>query len=109
MMEKSSKNGYAMSDIALAKLIGQFIKDSRLKKNKTQEQVAEVAGVNRSTVALLEKGKGGTITSLIQLLRALEQLHILEVFKVENKLSPLQLAKLEMNTRQRAGRKTSRK
>ena len=93
-----------MSNSALLELIGLYIKDSRLKQNKTQQQVAESAGVNRSTIVLLEKGSGGTLSSLIQVLRALQQLHILEIFKVEQILSPLQLAKLEKNKRQRASR-----
>lgn len=91
-----------MSNPALIEFIGSYIKDWRLKQNKTQQQVAECAGVNRSTVVLLEKGIGGTLSSLIQVLRALEQLHLLEIFKVERTLSPLQLAKLEQKKRRRA-------
>ena len=71
---------YAMSDNALIGIIGQYIKDCRLKQNKTQQQVADAAGIGRTTIVLLEKGNGGTLTSLIQVLRVLEQLHILEVF-----------------------------
>ena len=103
-MQKHNNNWYAMSDAALLELIGQYIKDSRLKQNKTQQQIAESAGVNRSTIVLLEKGSGGTLSSLIQVLRSLGQLELLEIFKVERTLSPLQLAKLEQNQRQRAGR-----
>jgi transcriptional regulator with XRE-family HTH domain len=109
MVENNNTNWYAMSDGAIMELIGHYIKECRLKQNKTQEQVAEMAGVNRSTVVLLEKGSGGTLASLIQVLRALEQLHLLEMFKVERKLTPLQLAKLEKNTRQRASRKSTKK
>lgn len=107
MTENNSTTWYAMSDAALLQLIGQFIKDCRLKQNKTQQQIAEIAGINRSTLVLLEKGSGGTLTSLVQILRALEQLHLLEIFKVERTLSPLQLAKLEKTARKRAGRKSS--
>jgi len=103
-MQKNSIDWYSMSDSALLELIGLYIKDCRLKQNKTQQQVAESAGINRSTVVLLEKGSGGTLSSLIQVLRALQQLHILEIFKVEQTLSPLQIAKLEKNKRQRASR-----
>jgi transcriptional regulator with XRE-family HTH domain len=109
MMDKDNNNWYAMSDAALLELIGLFIKDCRLKQNKTQQDVAEAAGLNRSTIVLLEKGSGGTLSSLIQVLRTLEQLHLLEIFKVEQTLSPLQLAKLEQNRRQRASRTNSKK
>ena len=101
-MDKSNNEWYAMSDTALMELIGHFIKDSRLKQNKTQQQIAEAAGVNRSTLVLLEKGSGGNLSSIIQVLRALGQLHLFESFKIETKLSPLQLAKLEHSKRKRA-------
>jgi hypothetical protein len=39
----------------------------------------------------------------------LEQLQILEVFKEKNEFSPLQLAKIEMKKRRRAGRTPARK
>ena len=108
MMQINNNNWYAMSDAALLELIGHYIKDSRLKQNKTQQQIAESAGVNRSTIVLLEKGSGGTLSSLIQVLRAMGQLELLEIFKVERTLSPLQLAKLEQNQRQRAGRSSKK-
>ena len=108
MMQKDNKEWYAMNDAALLELIGNYVKESRLKQNKTQQEIAESAGVNRSTIVLLEKGSGGTLSSLIQVLRALGQLELLDIFKVERTLSPLQLAKLEQNQRQRAGRSTKR-
>ena len=43
--------------------------------------------------------------SFVQILRALEQLQILEHFEVKPQISPLQLAKLEQNKRQRASAK----
>ena len=94
-----------MNDTALLELIGQYVKDCRLKQNKTQQQVAEAAGLNRSTVILIEKSGSGTLTSLIQILRVLGQLQLLDSFKVERKLSPIQLAKLEQKQRQRASGK----
>jgi transcriptional regulator with XRE-family HTH domain len=64
--------------------------------------VADSAGVNRSTVGQIEKGNGGTLSSLLKILRVLEQLPILQIFEVEQKVSPLALAKLEQQKRQRA-------
>ena len=101
-MEKGNKNWYAMSDSALIETIGSFIKDCRLQQNKTQQQVADAAGVSRSTLVQLENGSGGNLSSLIQVLRALEQLHLLQNFEVRDKISPIQLAKAELNKRKRA-------
>jgi transcriptional regulator with XRE-family HTH domain len=106
-MDKDLKYWYGMSDPAVLQLMGNFIKKSRLNRNRTQQDVSEAAGINRSTLVMLENGKGGTLLTYIQVLRALEQLHLLEVFEVKNELSPLQLAELEMKMRRRARRKAS--
>jgi transcriptional regulator with XRE-family HTH domain len=102
MMEKDSINWYSMSDKAAMTLIGRFLQDVRLRQNKTQQQTATAAGINRSTLAQVEKGNGGNLLTLIQILRTLDQLQVLKNFEVEQKISPLQLAKLELNKRQRA-------
>jgi len=101
-MEKDNINWYSMSDAALLNTIGQFIQETRLQQNKTQLQVAIAAGINRTTLSQVEKGNGGTLITLIQILRALEQLPLLKVFEVEKKISPLQLARLELKKRRRA-------
>lgn len=101
-MEKENTNWYAMSDAALIETIGSFIKDCRLQHNKTQQQVADAAGVSRSTLVQLENGSGGNLSSVIQVLRVLEQLHLFQNFEVRNKISPLQLAKAEKNKRKRS-------
>jgi len=101
-MEKDNINWYAMSDKALLGFIGQFIHETRLQQNKTQQQTAMAAGINRSTLSQVEKGNGGTLLTLIQILRVLEQLPVLKDFTIEQQISPLQLAKLELNKRKRA-------
>lgn len=101
-MEKASIDWYSMSDKGVLNLIGQFIQETRLQQNKTQQQVADSAGMNRSTVGQIEKGNGGTLLSLLQILRVLEQLPVLQSFEIEQIISPLALAKLEQQKRQRA-------
>ena len=105
MMEKSIKYWHAMSDPALLEMLGKYIQQVRLQQNKTQQQVATAAGLNRATVVQIEKGAVGTMISFVQILRALEQLQILEHFEVKPQISPLQLAKLEQNKRQRVSAK----
>lgn len=91
-----------LSDGALLLQIGQFVQQTRLQQNKSQQQVADAAGVNRSTLSQIENGHGGTLLSLIQILRVLNQMSFLSVFQVEEKVSPMYLAKLEMKKRKRA-------
>lgn len=109
MMEKSIIYWHAMSDPAILELLGKYIQQTRLQQNKTQKQVATAAGINRSTLVQIENGGGSTMISFIQILRALEQLQIFEHFEVKPQISPLQLAKLEQNKRQRASSKNKSK
>ena len=91
-----------MTDLAIVEQIGKFIKHIRLSKNLTQEQLANEAGLNRWTVSQIEKGESVTLTSLIQLLRALDVLYVLENFEVKEVISPLAYAKLKKEQRERA-------
>ena len=105
MTDISFTNWNSMSDKALADQIGIFIKHHRMEQNKTQDTVANAAGVSRSTLSLLERGETVTLATLIQVLRVLDQLHIMEVFGVQQVISPLALAKMEKNKRKRASGK----
>ncbi len=99
------RNLDSMSDKALAEQIGAFIKHHRMEQNKTQEVVANDASISRSTLSLLERGETVTIATLIQVLRVLDQLHVMEAFTIEQTISPLALAKMEKNKRKRASNK----
>jgi transcriptional regulator with XRE-family HTH domain len=101
-MGNTNNNWVAMSDIAIVSKIGEFIKNERLNNNKTQAQLADEAGINRWTISQIENGEAITMISLIQIMRALNILHLLEIFSVKQEISPLELAKMEQNKRQRA-------
>ncbi len=106
-MANTNKNWSPLSDQTIISSIGAFIKHHRLLQNQTQTKVAEVAGVNRWTMGKIEKGEAISLLSLIQILRALDRLELLDVFKVKAQISPLRLAKLEQEKRQRASSKTN--
>ena len=99
----------SMSDDALAQQIGAFIKHKRLEQNKTQDMVSSAAGISRSTLSLLERGEAVTLPTLIQVLRVLDQLHVLEVFEIKQSISPLAIAKAEKEKRKRARSKVNQK
>ena len=105
MTDKAFKNWYSMSDQALAAQIGAFVKHHRLEQNKTQDALSHAAGISRSTLSLLERGETVTLATLIQVLRVLDQLQVMEAFEVQQRISPLALAKAEKEKRKRA-RKT---
>lgn len=75
MMENTNIILHELSDRQILVELGRFIKTTRLQQNKTQQQIAEIAGVNRSTIVQIENGSGSTMLSFIQVLRALEELH----------------------------------
>ena len=105
MTDDSYNTTQEVSDFALVKMIGAFIKHHRLLQNKTQKELAFQAGVSRSTLSLLEKGEKVNLSTLIQVLRVLNLLYILDVFKIETQVSPIVLAKLEKQKKQRASNK----
>jgi len=94
-----------MSDKSLATHIGAFIKHHRMEQNKTQDVLAKSAGISRSTLSLLERGETVTLSTLLQVLRVLDKLYIMDAFSVQQDISPLLLAKMEKNKRKRAGGK----
>ncbi|MFD2034859.1 helix-turn-helix domain-containing protein [Belliella marina] len=97
------------SDSALIRQIGAYIKHHRIELNKTQEQLANEAGISRSTLSLLENGDNGTIATLLQVLRVLDKLFIMDGFEIHESISPLSLLKLQKEKRQRAGRRSGKK
>jgi transcriptional regulator with XRE-family HTH domain len=108
MTDKSFKEWASMSDKALAKYIGAFVRHHRMEQNKTQDELAAAAGISRSTLSLLERGETVTVTTLIQVLRVLDQITVLGAFEVSETLSPLALAKLQKEKRQRASGKSKK-
>ena len=92
----------AMSNKSLMETIGDYIQWNRLNQNKSQNIVADAAGISRSTLSLLERGEKIRIDSLIQVLRALDLLHVMDAFKVKEEISPLEYAKLKKKQRKQA-------
>lgn len=98
----NKKDWYSMSEGAIIKEIATFLKQTRLRKNYTQEQLANKAGINRSTLSEIEHGRPVSLVTFIQVLRALDQLELLDRFTEKTLVSPLQMAKLEGKKRKRA-------
>jgi transcriptional regulator with XRE-family HTH domain len=102
MNEKSYIKWEAMSDKSLMGTIGRFIQSNRLNQNKSQDQVASAAGISRSTLSLLERGEKVRIDSFIQVLRVLDLLYVMDVFKIQDQISPIEYARLKKKQRKQA-------
>lgn len=79
------------SEILIA--LGEYVKYHRVQANISQTQLAQDAGISRSTLSLLERGENTSLLSFIQILRVLRQLHALKGFEVEEVLSPMDILK----------------
>ena len=62
----------------------------RLRQNVDQQQLAARAGVALNALKNLESGKGGTVRSLLKLLRALDREDWLSALSPQVSISPLQ-------------------
>lgn len=102
MNDFSYNDWNSMSDNSLMQTIGKFVQHHRLSQNKSQNRVAKDAHISRSTISLLERGEKVTLSSLIQVLRVLDLLYIMDIFKIKEEISPIAYAKMQKKKRQRA-------
>lgn len=107
MTENTNTDWLKMSDAAIVEQLGAFVKHTRVEQNITQSQLAEEAGLSRWTITQIEKGESVTLSTFIQVLRALDILYVLNHFVINNEISPIEYAKLQEKKRRRAGRRKS--
>jgi transcriptional regulator with XRE-family HTH domain len=96
-------NWYSLSDPGIVSELGKILKHTRLQQNLSQVQLASKAGLSRSAISEMENGKAATtLLTIVQVLRALQQLHLFDTWMVSGEISPLQMAKLSGKERLRA-------
>lgn len=91
-----------MTDNAIVGVLCKSIKQMRLNKNISQEELSLKSGVNRVTISRMETGKAINLLTLIQLLRALEQLDLIGYLNVEPEISPILLMEQQQKLRKKA-------
>jgi len=106
MTSISNKNNWLiLSDPAIVNEICHNLKQIRLNKNISQAELANLSGLNRVTISRMEAGRSATLLTIIQVLRALDKLVILNAFNTEPEVSPIQLLKQKESQRQKASAK----
>ena len=90
-----------MTDKGISVEIGRRIRSLRLRRNLTQQQVADMAALSLNAIKSLESGRGRLLT-LIAVLRELGALDTLDSFIPEPLISPIQLARQQGKKRKRA-------
>lgn len=109
MLKNNNKNWMAMADPIIVKEICSSIKQMRLNKNITQEELARRAGVDRTTISKMEAGRSATLLTLVQVLRAMDKLDVFNLFMEEPEISPMQLLKMQEQQRKKASPKNKLK
>lgn len=104
-IKNDSSSISSLSDAAILRQLGAFVKARRIDQNVTQGEMLERAAISRSTLSLLEKGENIAIANLLKVLRILEALYVFDQFKTTMQISPIQLAKNDEKKRKRASRK----
>jgi predicted transcriptional regulator len=95
-------NWYVMTDSAIIKEIGKGIRQVRLNKNISQEKLSNMSGVDRVTISRMESGRVTTLITFVQILRSLDMLDRLNIFKQELEISPIKLLEMQEKKRKKA-------
>jgi transcriptional regulator with XRE-family HTH domain len=101
MTEKQDINTMDQPVAIITKDLGERIAAYRLSLNLRQQDVASSIGVARSTVARLEAGEGGTIDTLVRILKALGAEDRIEMLVPDARTRPLD-PRRDADQRQRA-------
>jgi len=91
------------TDEAILRALGQRLAAARLQQNLTQMQLAEQAGISKSTLQRLESGEAATqLSGFMRVCRALGLLEQFEALLPEPAPSPMAQLKLQGRQRKRA-------
>ena len=94
------------SSEAIETALSRRIEDIRLSRNLTQAQLADQAGVSRSTITrLVQNGKGISLDSFIRIMQALQLDDHLQTLLPDPGISPLEQLETDGRKRQRARKK----
>ncbi|MEA5129347.1 MAG: helix-turn-helix transcriptional regulator [Proteiniphilum sp.] len=85
----------SLSNVDILNEMGRRLKNHRLHKRLTQQQLAEKAGVSLFTVAQIERGKSVSMNLLIAVMRVLRLVNNFELLLPEQEISPVELLRLK--------------
>lgn len=108
-MAVSNINWKGMKDAAVVLQLCKELRRMRLEADLSQAEVAERAGVDRTTVLKLEGGRGATLLTIVQVLRALDRLDLLDAFHHEPQPTPYMLVEAQEKFLRQQRKRSSRK
>ena len=97
-----NKNWYAMTDAFVVKTLCASLKQMRLNQNLSQDDLATRSGLSRITISRMETGKAINLLTMVQVMRALGKLDLLNYLNEEPEISPLQVMEERSKYRKKA-------
>ena len=85
------KDPYALTDRVLLARMGQKLKQIRIAKKLSQQQLAAHCGLSAFSISQIENGSNPSVLSLLTILRALDKLDYLSVFWADEPINPIAL------------------
>lgn len=108
-MNSSNINWVGLNDHQVVAQLGQELRRMRLERNLTQAEVADRAGLDRTTVVQLEAGRAATLLTVVQVLRAIGQLPLLDAFHQVPQPTPYMLVEAQEQYLKKQRKRASRK
>ena len=108
-MATSNINWQALSDTQVVERLGAELRRMRLERNLSQVEVAMRAGLDRITVVKLEAGRAVTLLTVVQVLRAIGRLDLLDAFHQEPQPTPYMLVEAQEKYLKQQRKRASRK
>jgi transcriptional regulator with XRE-family HTH domain len=96
------------TDSAALEEIGRRLAQLRISLNLTQAEVAGNAGIGKRTLERIEAGEPAQTTTLIRVLRALEQMEALNALIPEHQIRPMDMLRHPKGRKRASSRKIPR-
>ena len=99
-----------MTEIEILQKIGARMREIRLEQNMKQKELAEKSGLSMFSISQMETGHNTSVQSLVQVLKALNRLDMIEPFLKDKEIDPATLARFiqsQQSQRKRVSRSIS--
>lgn len=89
-----------MNDEEILKKIGAKLKEIRVERNMKQKELSERSGLSMFSISQIETGHNTSILSLVQILKALDRMDMLEPFLKKKEVDPELVAQFILSQQQ---------
>ena len=108
-MATNNINWKVLKDEKVVMQLGKELRRMRLERNLSQAEVAKRAGLDRTTVVKLEAGRAATLLTVVQMLRAIGRLEVLDGFHEEPRITPMMALEQETKYLAKQRKRASRR